>query len=109
MILRQSEGSGGCNGKVGGVTQEGEVHRLAGNIKATINHHNIGPNFTHRLNNVINQEFMPKTVSEEQVKEFNTQFKEINAELAKPNHHNFSTINHVGSEACAPKCPLAQV
>ena len=108
VSLGPSEGLSGCNDKEGGVSLEGEVHGLAGNVKTTFNHHNMGLNFTHRLHNMINQDFMPKRVIEEQVKDFDTQLKEIDTELAKFDHQNFNSINHVDSDSCAPKCPLAQ-
>ena len=76
VSLGPSEGSGGCNGKERGVPREGEVHGLIGNVKTAFNHHNVGLDFTHRLHNVINQDFMPKTVIEEQVKDFDMQLKD---------------------------------
>ena len=108
VSLGPSKGSSGCNGKERGVPREGEVHGLVGNVKTAFNHHNMGLDFTHRLHNVINQDFMPKTVIEEQVKDFDTQLKEIDAKLAKSDHQDFNSINHVEFDSRAPKCPSAQ-
>ena len=51
---------------------------------------------------------MPKRVTKEQVKDFNTQLKEIDDEIAKSDHQDFNSINHVDSNSHAPKCPSAQ-
>ena len=39
---------------------------------------------------------------------FQDQLEEIDAELAKSDHQDLNSINHVDSNSCAPKCPLAQ-
>ena len=57
---------------------------------------------------MINRDFMPKRVTKEQVKDFDTQLKEIDDEIAKSDHQDFNSINHFDSNSHAPKCPSAQ-
>ena len=61
-----------------------------------------------QTHNVINRDFMPKRVTKEQVKDFDTQLKEIDDEIAKSDHQDFNSINHFDSNSHAPKCPSAQ-
>ena len=56
---------------------------------------------------MINRDFMPKRVTKEQVKDFDTQLKEIDDEIAKSDHQDFNSINHFDSNSHAPKCPSA--
>nr|POF25835.1 hypothetical protein CFP56_69426 [Quercus suber] len=99
------EGSGGCNGKDGGVSQEEEVQGLAGNGNSVVNAHNSMPDFTHGIHNMLNQDFMSKTVTEEQP---DTQLKATDTELAKSNHQDFNSFNPLESASRAPACPSAQ-